>query len=158
MDVIIDMQIACTQVSDLPESKDFTHWAKKTLVGANYQQDAEITVRIVEPAEIQQLNRDYRKQDKTTNILSFPFEAPEGVELNLLGDLVICAEVVEFEAKQQEKQIQQHWAHMVIHGILHLLSYDHINEDDAQQMESLEIELLASLGYADPYQSVKTME
>ncbi|MCF6217459.1 MAG: rRNA maturation RNase YbeY [Gammaproteobacteria bacterium] len=112
----------------------------------------ELVIRIVEVAESAELNDTYRNKKAPTNVLSFPFETPQGVTpLPLLGDLVICATVVTREAEEQHKTLHAHWAHMVIHGVLHLLGYDHIEDDDAAAMEKLEIELLASLGYSDPY-------
>jgi probable rRNA maturation factor len=109
-------------------------------------------VRITDEAEIRELNATYRGKDYATNVLSFPFEAPPGVDIPLLGDIVVCAAVVAREAAEQEKPLQAHWAHMVIHGTLHLLGYDHIEEADAEEMEGLEIRLLADLGYANPYE------
>jgi len=97
------------------------------------------------------LNQQYRGKDKPTNVLSFPFEVPEEIELDLLGDLIICTKVVEQEAKQQHKVLHTHWAHLVIHGCLHLLGYDHINEQDAEEMEKLEVQLLSTLNISDPY-------
>lgn len=114
--------------------------------------DQEITVRVVDEDESQQLNHEYRGKNKPTNVLSFPFEAPPGIEMNLLGDLVICAGVVEAEAQQQNKPLDHHWAHMIIHGTLHLLGYDHIEDDQAEEMEGLEISLLGKLSIDDPYQ------
>ena len=111
----------------------------------------EMTVRIVDEDESQTLNATYRDKDKPTNVLSFPFEAPPGVELPLLGDLVVCKQVVEDEAVEQNKLLSHHWAHMLVHGTLHLLGYDHINDDEAEHMESLEVQILNSLGIDDPY-------
>jgi len=105
--------------------------------------------------ESRELNHTYRGKDKPTNVLSFPFEAPPGIELPLLGDLIICRQVVEQEAQEQEKTLEAHWAHMVIHGSLHLLGYDHIEDDEAEEMESLETEIMLALGYPDPYISEK---
>ena len=102
--------------------------------------------------EVHELNREWRGKDKPTNVLSFPFEAPPGVDIPLLGDIIICAAVVEHEASEQGKALEAHWAHMVIHGTLHLLGYDHIEEGEAEEMEGLEIRLLAGLGYANPYE------
>ncbi len=112
----------------------------------------ELVIRIVEQAESAALNDTYRNKKAPTNVLSFPFETPKGITpLPLLGDLVICATVVACEAEEQHKALHAHWAHMVMHGVLHLRGYDHIEDDDAAAMEKLEIELLASLGYSDPY-------
>ena len=112
----------------------------------------EVTVRICDSAESQQLNNDYRGKDKPTNVLSFVFEAPTHIESPFLGDLVICAALVEREAKEQNKAILDHWAHLCIHGLLHLLGYDHIEEEEALEMENLETHVLAQLGIDDPYQ------
>ncbi|MDX2503830.1 MAG: rRNA maturation RNase YbeY [Gammaproteobacteria bacterium] len=111
----------------------------------------ELTLRIVNKNEIQTLNKTYRHKDKPTNVLSFPFEAPAQVQLPLLGDVVICHDVVLEEAHQQQKTIENHWAHMVIHGVLHLIGYDHMDDSEAQSMENLEIQILNKLNIADPY-------
>ena len=116
-----------------------------------FQPVSEVTIRIVDEAESHELNLTYRGKDRPTNVLSFPFEAPPEIELPLLGDLIICRQVVEKEAVEQSKTVEEHWAHMVIHGCLHLLGYDHIEDDEAEEMESLETEILQNLGYADPY-------
>ena len=115
----------------------------------------EMTVRIVDEAESHELNLNYRGKDRPTNVLSFPFECPDEVELPLLGDLVICRQVVEREAQEQDKPVMAHWAHMVVHGSLHLLGYDHIEDDEAEEMESLEAQIMTGLGFADPYLSEK---
>ncbi len=112
----------------------------------------EVTLRFVDASESQQLNLDYRQKDKPTNVLSFEFEAPEHIEMAFLGDLVICASVVEQEATEQNKNPIDHWAHLCVHGLLHLLAYDHINEEDAIEMENLETAILAKLNIDDPYQ------
>lgn len=144
----IDLQIAC-QNDYLPSMEDFQLWADRALAATNTAFD--MTIRIVTSEESQSLNQTYRQKDNPTNVLSFPFDVPEGIELNLLGDLVICADVVEREAKEQNKMLQAHWAHMVVHGCLHLLGYDHINDSDAEEMEALEIETLNILGFDNPY-------
>jgi probable rRNA maturation factor len=148
--VVLDLQIACDN-DQLPTNTQCELWLNSVLT--RYNKDVELTIRIVESNESQQLNSTYRGKDQPTNVLSFVFEVPQGITLNLLGDLVICAEIVEQEAKQQKKTLNAHWAHMVIHGCLHLLGYDHINDDEATTMEALETTILAELGYADPYQS-----
>ncbi|MEY0159662.1 rRNA maturation RNase YbeY, partial [Providencia manganoxydans] len=111
-----------------------------------FQPISEVTIRIVDEAESHELNLTYRGKDRPTNVLSFPFEAPPEVELPLLGDLIICRQVVEKEADEQNKTVEEHWAHMVIHGCLHLLGYDHIEDDEAEEMEGLETEILQKLG------------
>ncbi|GAA5186112.1 rRNA maturation RNase YbeY [Ferrimonas gelatinilytica] len=145
----LDLQIA-VEDANLPTHDQFQAWVDAALAGQAGEH--ELTIRVCDAAESQQLNRDYRGKDKPTNVLSFPFEAPPGIELPLLGDLVICAEVVAQEAAEQEKSLMDHWAHMVIHGCLHLIGYDHIEDQDAEEMEALEQQLLAQLGIADPYQ------
>lgn len=146
---IVDLQIATGDQQNLPTISAFEAWLHATLV--EQDQDTEITVRIVDEAESQALNLQYRGKDKPTNVLSFPFQAPPGVELPLLGDLVICRQVVETEAAEQGKAVFDHWAHMVVHGSLHLLGYDHIDEQEAEEMEALEIAVLTKLGIANPY-------
>jgi len=150
----IDLQVATT-CSNLPSLEQFSLWVAQALQGAQYEvpEDmvTEMTLRLVDEAESQELNHSYRDKDKPTNVLSFPFEMPEGIPLALLGDLVICAPVVEREAAEQNKTVAAHWAHLVIHGTLHLLGYDHIEEQEAVVMEALEVQILASLGIADPY-------
>ena len=140
--------------SNLPEDQDFECWAQLAING--HRDGGELCIRIVTPEESQELNHDYRGKDKPTNVLSFPFEAPpiqlpDGLPIDILGDLAICAEVVVREAREQNKVLAHHWAHMVIHGTLHLLGFDHINDDEAEIMESLERELLAQLQIPDPY-------
>ncbi len=114
-------------------------------------EDAEVTVRVVDEPESAALNGTYRGKQGPTNVLSFPFEAPPGVSLALLGDIVVCAPVVAREAREQDKSAEAHWAHMIIHGGLHLIGYDHVEPDAAQAMEMLETEILAGLGYSNPY-------
>lgn len=145
----LDLQIA-TEAPELPAEADILRWVEAAVGDA--MAEAQLTVRITDEEEIRELNATYRGKDYATNVLSFPFEAPPGVDLPLLGDIVICAAVVAREAAEQEKPLQAHWAHMVIHGTLHLLGYDHIEEADAEEMEGLEIGLLADLGYANPYE------
>ncbi|GGP86970.1 rRNA maturation RNase YbeY [Shewanella ulleungensis] len=144
----LDLQIAVDNAAT-PTQAEFETWVR-TAVGQTMG-EVELTIRVVEIAESQQLNLTYRGKDKPTNVLSFPFEAPPEVELPLLGDLVICAAVVEQEASEQNKPLNAHWAHMVIHGCLHLLGYDHIIDEEADEMESLETQLVEGLGFSDPY-------
>lgn len=144
----IDVQVA-SQTPNLPSVKQLQSWAQAAL--SSVEGRPELTVRIVNEAESAELNRTYRHAAGPTNVLTFPFEAPEQVQLSLLGDVVICAQVVEKEACDQCKAIDAHWAHMVVHGILHLLGYDHQNASDAVKMESEERHILAGLGFPDPY-------
>ncbi|HEY9149060.1 MAG TPA: rRNA maturation RNase YbeY [Gammaproteobacteria bacterium] len=145
----LDLQVA-VDAPELPDETAIRRWVEAALAGR--RDEAQLTVRITDEAEISELNRSYRGKDKPTNVLSFPFEAPPGVELPLLGDIIVCAAVVAREALEQGKPPEAHWAHMVIHGTLHLLGYDHIEEAEAAEMEGLEIKLLAGLGYANPYE------
>ncbi len=150
MNHTIDLQNACDG-QKLPPLELFQQWVNAALTEVT-EKEFELTIRLVNIDESQQLNKQYRQQDKPTNVLSFPFEVPTGIELNLLGDLVICAQVVEQETKAQNKASFNHWAHMVIHGCLHLLGYDHINDTDAIEMETLEVKILAKLSIANPYE------
>ena len=151
--MIIDLQMACEQETGLPTAEQIEQWA--TAAVQPQSDEVEMTVRIVDEAESHALNLNYRGKDRPTNVLSFPFECPDEVELPLLGDLVICRQVVEREAQEQEKPLMAHWAHMVVHGSLHLLGYDHIEDDEAEEMESLETQIMTGLGFADPYLSEK---
>jgi len=150
MSHFIDLQNVCDS-KVLPSLDLFQQWVNATLVEVT-EKEFELTLRLVNINESQQLNKQYRKKDKPTNVLSFPFEVPAGIELNLLGDLVICSQVVEQEAKAQNKALFDHWTHMVIHGCLHLLGYDHINDSDANEMEALEVKILAKLTISNPYE------
>ncbi len=144
----LELQIA-TETNDYPSEDQFQQWVDAALAGSD--EDAEVVIRLVDEAESAELNKQYRHKQGPTNILSFPFEAPEGVELDLLGDLVICAPIIAKEALEQNKQTLHHWAHITVHGVLHLLGYDHIEDHDAEQMEALEIEILNKLNIANPY-------
>ncbi len=137
----------------IPSEQAFREWAQLAWQGAD---PSEVTVRIVGTEESQALNHQYRGKDKPTNVLSFPFEAPPGITVPLAGDLVICAPVVESEAREQQKSLAAHWAHMVVHGMLHLQGYDHIEDEDAEVMEALEVRLLAQLGFGNPYEAEET--
>ena len=134
----------------LPSDAQIQQWISCALASQQLD-EAEVSVYIVDADEGRELNREYRQRDYATNVLSFPADIPPEVEIPLLGDLVVCAPVVEREATEQGKPLDAHWAHMLIHGSLHLLGFDHIEEADAEAMEALETQLLASLGYADPY-------
>jgi len=151
--IIVDMQIASGH-KELPSQEQLTLWAQTALKGL--KDEAELSIRLVDESESQQLNLEYRGKDKPTNVLSFPFEIPEALQGldevgHLIGDLIICTQVVENEAKQQNKPLMHHWAHMVVHGCLHLLGYDHITDEEAQVMENLERDILSKLDISDPY-------
>ena len=152
----------------IPASEeDFCLWATTALTFARNQDkshdesstnptlpDFDMTIRIVDLNEGKKLNLTYRKKDYATNVLSFPFEIPEGIEgidINLLGDIIICAPVVSKEADEQDKTERSHWAHLAIHGTLHLLGFDHVEDDDAKIMEAIEVNTMAKLGFTDPY-------
>ena len=149
MPITLDLQIAY-QSEHIPEEEDFQRWVNSALL--TYNKAFELTIRIVDNEESRNLNYQYRQKDKPTNVLSFPFDVPDGIELDLLGDLVIAADIVKDEANQQNKSLSSHWAHMVIHGCLHLLGFDHISEDDAIEMETIEIAIMDRLGFNNPYE------
>ena len=158
---IIDLQIASENSEGLPTLEQFTHWVETALAFEAQTEDfpeTEMTIRIVDEEESQTLNREYRGKGYPTNVLSFPFEVPEGIELPLLGDLVICRQVMEREAKEQQISLASHWAHLAVHGTLHLLGYDHIEEAEAEEMEGLETKIMQKLGFEDPYLSEKELD
>ena len=141
----LSVQYVCNG-EGLPSRPEFRAWARAAL-NADGMKGGQITLRLVAPEEGQELNRDYRGKDYATNVLSFPYEQ----EPVVMGDLVICHAVVEKEAAEQGKPLAAHYAHLVVHGMLHLLGYDHEQEEDAEHMEAREREILAGLGYPDPY-------
>jgi len=145
----LDLQIA-SDAAALPSEAQFRAWCEIAL--RQRKADSELTIRLVDEAEGRELNNTWRHKDYATNVLSFPADVPdEMLDIPLLGDLVICVPVVEREAAEQAKPLEAHWAHLVIHGCLHLLGYDHIEDEEAEEMEALERELLAELGHPDPY-------
>jgi probable rRNA maturation factor len=148
----LDLQIACKN-ENLPSFEHFQTWVHAAL--SRFNKPFELTIRLVEREESQQLNSQYRHKNSPTNVLSFPFEVPDGIDLNLLGDLIICVDVVEKEADEQKKTINAHWAHMVVHGCLHLLGYDHVDDDEAEEMETLETSIVTQLGFSPPYQEIE---
>jgi probable rRNA maturation factor len=143
----IELQLTTAAVN-LPSSDDFKQWASAALRDTHKNS---VVIRLVDLDESRRLNNDYRGVDKPTNVLSFPFEAPAEIADETLGDVIICAPVVEQEARRQHKPLKAHWAHMVTHGMLHLQGYDHQNDLQAEEMERLEGEILATLGFPDPY-------
>jgi len=170
MAVQMDIQIAenlSESTEEPPPSSQLKVWAQAAWQG-DVGDEPVVSLRIVSPVESQQLNNDYRGKNKPTNVLSFPMQmdetfvaaedmpAEEQEEIlmseSMLGDLVICSDVVDQEAQQQSKKREAHWAHMVVHGMLHLQGYDHIEETQAQQMEQLETRIMQNLGFSDPYQ------
>jgi len=156
---MIDLQLQfASQSKKLPEPKRMEDWVRQSCPD---QDQVSVGIRIVDEEESAQLNEQYRNKQGATNVLSFPFESPflpddldedeENFE-DFLGDLVICAPVVEVEAEQQGKSLEAHWAHMVVHGVLHLQGYDHIETAQAEQMEDIERHILEELGFSDPYE------
>lgn len=144
----LDLQIASQAAA--PTEAQFRQWCEMGLRARSA--DSELTIRLVDEAEGRELNNTWRHKDYATNVLSFPADVPdELLDIPLLGDLVICVPVVAREAAEQGKALDAHWAHLVIHGCLHLLGFDHIDDEEADEMEALERELLAELGYPDPY-------
>lgn len=132
----------------LPSEEKLQHWAQASYLG----DDAAVaSLQIVASDEMQDLNKNYRGKDKPTNVLSFPMEVPPEIGINILGDLALCDEVIESEAKEQGKSSAAHWAHMVVHGMLHLQGYDHIEDEEAELMEAKEIEIMNTLGFENPY-------
>lgn len=150
--IIVDCQIV-SQVASIPTQNELAQWVRAVCL-AQTLIAAEVTVRIVDEDEMRALNKTYRGKNKPTNVLSFPADIPPEIELEapLLGDIIICAPVIAREAIEQEKVLSGHWAHMVIHGVLHLLGYDHVHDEDAKIMEEKEVVLLERLGFEHPYQ------
>ncbi len=149
--IYLDIQQAAT--TEPPVSDDtLTSWVTSTLT-ACYRENVELTLRIVNVDEITNLNLTYRKKNKPTNVLAFPSKLPDDVllECPLLGDVIICPDVMAEESQSLHTPLEAHWAHIVIHGVLHLLGYDHIDDADARIMEALEIKLLDKLGFDNPY-------
>ncbi|MDZ7924025.1 MAG: rRNA maturation RNase YbeY [Marinagarivorans sp.] len=146
---ILDLQIAC-ETPKIPSETQFLAWLDAALPAP--LRGSELTIRIVSAEESRELNNTYRGKNNPTNVLSFPSDLPEHIEEPYLGDLVICADVVAQEAAEQNKTLAAHWSHMVIHGTLHLLGYDHIDDIEADEMEALEAEILTGLGFANPYE------
>ena len=147
---MLELDLQRASQAKAPSDDDFRRWCELAL--RQRSADSELTIRLVDESEARELNRTYRHKDYATNVLSFPADVPdELLDIPLLGDLVICVAVVAREAAEQGKSLDAHWAHLVIHGCLHLLGYDHIDDTEALEMESLEQQLLAELGHPDPY-------
>ncbi len=153
MNLDIDVQVA-SHGDRVPDPSQIRRWVAAALQAGgsgHLGEEAQLSVRIVGDEESRRLNRRYRASDKPTNVLSFPADLPAELHLPLLGDLVICAPLVDREARQQHKTAEAHWAHMLVHGTLHLLGYDHIEEPEALAMETLETRILRDLNYPAPY-------
>lgn len=142
-----------SQSQQIPALAELERWVSAALQSQQLE-DAEVSLYIVDEDESQELNSQYRGKDYPTNVLSFPADIPEEVGVPLLGDLVVCAPVVEREAREQGKTLAAHWAHMLVHGSLHLLGFDHIDDGEAEEMEALETEIITGLGYPSPYQEL----
>jgi len=151
MSLTVDIQ--CASAEPVPDEDDLRSWITAALASQQARGDTEITVRLVDTPEMAKLNKTYRGKDGPTNVLSFPADLPPELDLPLLGDIVICAPVVAAEARAQHKSLEAHWAHMAVHGTLHLLGYDHLEENEAITMETLETAILADLHYPCPYQA-----
>ncbi len=135
----------------IPQRATFERWVAATLAALRRRKATELSIRLVDTDEGRAMNMQYRQRDYATNVLSFPADLPPALKLPLIGDLVICAPVIANEAQIQGKRLRDHYAHMTVHGVLHLLGHDHQTDDDAERMEALETRVLAKLGIADPY-------
>ncbi|MCG8370797.1 MAG: rRNA maturation RNase YbeY [Proteobacteria bacterium] len=153
MSAEVDVQLACND-DDVPQPDTIAAWVSNSVEAAGRSGSLEVSVRIVGVDEIRALNRDFRSKDEPTNVLSFPAGSVAGLPDGLpvaLGDVVVCAPVVRREAGEQGKTVRAHWAHVLVHGTLHLLGYDHVDEREAVEMEALETRILAAWGIPDPY-------
>ncbi|MGD9662572.1 MAG: rRNA maturation RNase YbeY [Porticoccaceae bacterium] len=148
MAITIDIDNASGS-DEVPPAPTMRRWIRAAL--KPYRTEAELSVQIVSEDEMLSINQQFRHKASATNVLSFPADIPDFIDIPLLGDIVICADVVNREAREQQKTLEAHWAHMLIHGSLHLLGYDHINEEDAEEMEALETRIITTLGFPPPY-------
>lgn len=149
----LTVELAISRTADakkmnIPDQESFQLWAESSCLGDD---DAIASLQIVGRDEIQHLNKTYRDKDTPTNVLSFSIQSPDEVDIKILGDLVLCVDVIDEEAKAQGKSLHAHWAHMVVHGMLHLQGYDHVEDSDAEVMEAMEVDILRKLGFEDPY-------
>lgn len=147
MSLTLELQIASSE-QEVPGQTEFQHWLDTCFP----ELEGSVLVRVVDVEESAELNQHYRQKPGPTNVLSFPFDLPDAIENDHLGDLVLCAPVIRTEANEQGKIQQSHWSHMLIHGVLHLLGYDHLNDSEAEAMEAMEIDLLSRLAIANPYE------
>lgn len=151
MPVDVEMSISESLESgeeDIPDEAQLQQWAERACLS---DEQLVTSVRIVGNDEMRELNNTWRGRNKPTNVLSFPMQSPDDVDPKILGDLVLCAPVINVEARQQDKPVHAHWAHMVVHGMLHLQGYDHVDDRQAEEMETLEIRILEQLGFDNPY-------
>jgi probable rRNA maturation factor len=149
MSLTVDIQ--CASAEPVPPEGDLRRWIAAALASQATRDDTEISVRLVDIPEMAGLNQAYRGKPGPTNVLSFPADLPAELQLPLLGDIVICAPVVRDEAQSQHKTLAAHWAHMAVHGTLHLLGYDHLDDSEAEQMEAMETAIITALGFPPPY-------
>ena len=149
---MLDLEIQYPEegTAGLPDEAAFTRWVRAALG----ERSTGLTLRLTDAGEMADLNQQYRGKAYATNVLSFPLEFPMDTGIPYIGDIVICPEVVEREAAEQHKPLDAHYAHLTVHGVLHLLGYDHETDDEALEMETLETQILARLGYPDPYQPI----
>jgi probable rRNA maturation factor len=151
MPVTVELAISETvdaKKMNIPDEESFQQWAESACLDDG---DVITSMQIVDCEEMQNLNKTYRDKDIPTNVLSFPMQLPDEVDIKILGDLALCADVIDEEARTQGKSLRAHWAHMVVHGMLHLQGYDHIDDNDAEVMEAMEVAILKKLGFDNPY-------
>lgn len=153
--VSVDVQVA-SAVASVPDESEINSWVLGVIREIGFERQCEVSIRIVDEAEGRALNKEYRDVDKATNVLSFPSDLAALAKIApdipfALGDIVICGPIVEQEAAIQRKTLAAHWAHLLVHGMLHLLGYDHEEDDEAQAMEKIETRILEQRGIADPY-------
>ena len=151
-DAIVHLSLASGVArAGIPQRVSFERWVLAAASGARRRRDSEVSIRIVGSDDGRELNQRYRQRDYATNVLSFPADLPPALKLPLIGDLIICAPVIASESVAQGKTLRDHYAHMTVHGVLHLLGFDHAEDAEAQRMEALETRVLSGLGIADPY-------
>ena len=149
----LHVHVESVSLEAVPTEEEIHSWIEAAVQGRSQQEEVEVSVRLVDAAEMTQLNAAFRGKPGTTNVLSFPASFPDALGIPLLGDIVICAPVVREEAAQQGKSHSAHWAHMTVHGTLHLMGYDHTKDEDAAIMEALETDILSALNYSSPYET-----
>ncbi|MGB0966019.1 MAG: rRNA maturation RNase YbeY [Litorivicinus sp.] len=149
----IDLQIDAAEAPEPDSIIAWARWASGELLDLPaLPEQTELSIQVLDDTAVQNLNREFRGKDVPTNVLSFPYEAMPGIDVPLLGDIVLCAPVIAREAAEQGKNLHDHWAHMLVHGVLHLRGFDHIRDDEAEEMEALERAILSAHGVSDPYE------